>query len=94
MKQDITLNFPNRSFSCNIGYILFDTDDYNTRLYCFEQDLNFTYSLPSYYYKGERAYGVFKYNINSWLAGELKISETVKDISGKTECTVQFSGSF
>lgn len=54
--QDVSydpLKFP-VSFSGRIAW--FDTDSYNTRIYTYENDVLYAYSLPAYYYQGLRSY--------------------------------------
>ena len=43
-----------RNISCAAEYILFDTDSYNTRIYAYENDVLYSYSIPFYYYRGSR----------------------------------------
>lgn len=42
-------------------YALFDTDSYDSRLYSFETNALYVYSIPAYYYKGSRAYLMIRY---------------------------------
>ena len=42
----------------------FSTDSYNTRIYAYENDLLYTYSIPAYFGKGIRSYLNLKYSIN------------------------------
>ena len=40
----------------NMGATLFETDDYDTRIYIYQQDMMYNYSLPAYYGKGVHYY--------------------------------------
>jgi hypothetical protein len=48
-------------------YALFDTDDYDNRLYAYENDVWMAYSLPAYYGKGTRQYVMVQYKVNKAL---------------------------
>lgn len=54
------LSFP-LSFSARIAY--FDTDSYNARIYVYENDVQYAYSFPAYYYQGTKAYLTIRYNV-------------------------------
>ena len=43
-----------RKISAAATYILFDTDSYNTRIYAYETDVLYSYSVPFYFYRGNR----------------------------------------
>lgn len=54
-----------------LRYALFDTDGFNSKIYAFEKEVLYGYSLPAYYYKGSRVMGLVRYtvkrNIDVWL---------------------------
>jgi len=59
--QDIIfkpLRFP---FSFTARYALFDTDSYGIRFYTYENDVLFSYSIPSFYGRGTRFYINLRY---------------------------------
>lgn len=47
-------------------YALFDTDTYDERLYTYERDLRYSFSIPAYYYNGQRVYLMIKYSPYPW----------------------------
>jgi len=49
--------------SFSVRYALFDTDSYNARLYAYENDLLYTWSIPGYYGIGSRAYVMMKWRV-------------------------------
>ena len=67
--QDITWN--TGKFSISGRYALFDTDDYDNRLYVYEKDVWLAFSFPAYYGVGIRNYLLFQYSISKkvdiWL---------------------------
>ncbi|MCD4664622.1 MAG: helix-hairpin-helix domain-containing protein [Bacteroidales bacterium] len=69
--QDIAWNPPNGKLSVIFRYSLFDTDSYDERIYAYENDVLYAFSVPAYYYKGSRGYILLKYQItrkiNFWL---------------------------
>ncbi|HLP14442.1 MAG TPA: hypothetical protein VK177_21105 [Flavobacteriales bacterium] len=66
-------------FSFNIRYAIFDTDDYNARVYAYESDVLYYYYIPSYYYKGSRIYGNIRFQYKKWLDVWLKVAQWLYD---------------
>nr|ADI17789.1 hypothetical protein [uncultured Sphingobacteriales bacterium HF0130_33B19] len=75
--QDIKYKplFSKISFSSR--YILFNTPTYDTRIYAYESDILYGYSIPAYYGKGSKVYLVTKYNIIRNLDFWIKIAQTI-----------------
>ena len=69
--QDVSYQFTNKPLRISARYALFDTDTYEERLYAYESDVLYAFSIPAYYYKGSRFYLMLKYdvsrNIDLWL---------------------------
>lgn len=69
--QDITWRPKETPWALSFRYALFDTDSYDERIYAYENDVLYAYSIPSYYYRGSRAYILVKYslgrNIDLWF---------------------------
>jgi hypothetical protein len=57
-------------------YILFNTSTYDSRIYAYESDVLYGYSIPSYYGKGSKIYFVAKCNIIQNLDFWLRIAQT------------------
>jgi len=51
-----SMHFKRSRFSGNIAVTIFETDGYDTRLYAYEADLLYNFSLPAYYGKGIHYY--------------------------------------
>lgn len=49
--------------SFSLRYALFDTDTYNARIYAYENDLLYTWSIPAYSGVGSRAYAMVKWRV-------------------------------
>ena len=55
---------------------LFDTDDYDTRLYAFENNVLWTFSIPAFAGQGMRYYLLGQYKLNSQLTAYFRFSRT------------------
>ena len=62
--QDIIYKHSRLPFTSSIRYALFDTDSYNTRIYAYENDILYAFSIPPYFNKGSRFYFNFRYKFN------------------------------
>ncbi|WP_240773295.1 hypothetical protein [Pontibacter sp. SGAir0037] len=56
--QDINFNFSRFRFSTR--YAIFDTDNYDTRIYAFERDVLYAFSIPAFSGRGTRLYGLLQ----------------------------------
>jgi hypothetical protein len=65
--QDINFKPLSASVSFSFRYALFDTKSYNSRIYAFENDILYSYSIPSYYYKGQRYYLTLRYKLKKGI---------------------------
>lgn len=54
----------------------FSTDDYDSRIYAYENDVLYAVSLPAYYGKGFRTYLIARYGINRNLDLWLRFART------------------
>lgn len=57
-------------------YLLFDTDTYNDRIYTYENDLLYSWSVPSFSGKGSRFYSMVKFDVGIHTSLWLKYSLT------------------
>lgn len=72
--QDIT--FQKNKFVFNARYALFDTDDYDNRLYVFEKDVWLAFSFPAYYGVGVRSYVLVQYAVSPAIVLWLRWART------------------
>ncbi|HCW07977.1 MAG TPA: hypothetical protein DGG95_11510, partial [Cytophagales bacterium] len=97
--QDVSYSF-NR-FSITARYALFDTDDYDNRLYVYERDAWLAFSFPAYYGKGVRQYLMLQYRVTRqtdvWLrwgqtsyTNRESVGSAGETISGDTRNDVKF----
>lgn len=73
--QDIAISIPKPDISIHVRAAYFDTDSYDERLYAYESDVYYAFSIGSYYYKGVRGYLVVRYKYK-WLSIWLRLAHT------------------
>jgi hypothetical protein len=66
-----------KPLSGNIRLQYFETDSYNSRLYAYENDVLFSYSIPVFYEKGYRYYLNINYELNRKLSVWGRIAQTL-----------------
>lgn len=59
--QDILYKPKSSPLDITLRYALFDTDSYDTRIYSYENNALYVFSVPAYYYRGSRAYVLLRY---------------------------------
>ncbi len=67
MYADLIFKPMMKPFSANIRLQYFETDSYNSRLYAFENDVLYSFSIPVFYEKGYRYYLNVNYDITKKL---------------------------
>jgi hypothetical protein len=72
--QDVTYEIGRLSVAGR--YALFDTDDYDNRLYVYERDAWLAFTFPSYYGKGVREYLLVQYRISKHIDFWLRWGQT------------------
>lgn len=98
--QDLKFNFRKIPLTVYGRYAIFNTDNYDSRIYAYENDLLGVFSIPSYYYKGIRTYLMLKYEIGRtvdiWFrwdvfsyANQDSISSGLEEIQGNEKTTVK-----
>jgi hypothetical protein len=77
--QDIIykkLKFP---FTFTLRYAVFDTKSYDSRVYAYENDVLYSYSVPALYYKGQRAYFIVNWDITRNFEIWVRVASTIYD---------------
>jgi hypothetical protein len=102
--QDLIYKPAVKRFSMNGRLAWFDTDGYNSRLYAYENDMLYSFSIPALYGKGIRTYLNFRQTLNEKLTIWLKFAATHRfsqtgteepdDLVTKSEIKVQFNYQF
>jgi len=73
--QDIAVEPPRTGLALHARFALFDTERYDERLYAYENDLYYAFTIGSYYYKGCRWYLLLRYKYK-WLSIWIRMSRT------------------
>ena len=66
-----------KPYSANIRLQYFETEGYNSRIYAYENDVLYSFSIPFFYDKGYRYYININYDINKKLTLWLRCAQTV-----------------
>lgn len=74
--QDVAYKPLESKWSATLRYALFETDDYASRIYAYEPDVLYAFSVPAHYGSGQRYLLVFKYRFHHKLSAWLRLSET------------------
>ena len=75
--QDIAYKPENRPFSLTFRYAIFDAKDYNARVYAYENDVLYSFSVPAMYGKGMRFYLLGKVKLFNSLTLYARIGRTI-----------------
>jgi hypothetical protein len=71
--QDIGVNLEKQGLDFKLRFAMFDTDTYDERLYAYENDISYTFTINSYYYRGCKGYIIIKWKYR-WFEIQGKIS--------------------
>jgi hypothetical protein len=74
--QDIFYELSKIPLSLNMRYAIFDTDSYDSRIYAYESDILYAFSIPAYYSKGTRMYFNLKYTVGKFMDIWLRYAQT------------------
>jgi hypothetical protein len=74
--QDVNYKPMKSKFSFSLRYVMFDTDSYDARIYAYENDVLYAYSIPSYYYRGSKYYLMVHYSIMRGIDCWLRFART------------------
>jgi len=97
--QDASFDW--RKFSFSGRYVLFDTDDFDNRIYVYERDVALAFNFPAYNGRGVRHFILLQYRVNEkidfwarWAQTRFSARETIgtggEMIMGNTQNDVRF----
>lgn len=66
-----------KPFSGNVRLAWFETDGYNSRIYAFENDVLYAYSIPVFFGKGYRYYLNIEFKVNKKVAFWARFAQTI-----------------
>ena len=75
--QDIAYKPENKPYSLSFRYAIFDAKDYNARIYAYENDVLYSFSVPALYGKGMRVYLLGKVKLFNALTLYARIGRTI-----------------
>ena len=75
--QDIAYKPENKPYSLTFRYAIFDAKDYNARIYAYENDVLYSFSVPALYGKGMRIYLLGKVKLFNDLTIYARIGRTI-----------------
>lgn len=75
--QDIFIRPFQSPLSLNARFMLFDTDNFDNRIYTYENDLLYEFGIPFFQRQGMRTYLNFRYKIKRYATWEFKIARTL-----------------
>jgi hypothetical protein len=76
MYQDFQIKFMDFKSTLTGRVAIFDIGDYNARIYAYENDVLYYFSVPAFYNRGARAFLVYHYKFNRHFEFWGKISRT------------------
>ena len=90
-----------KPFAGNIRLQYFETEGYNSRIYAYENDVLYSFSIPAFYDKGYRVYINFSYNVTKKLTlwarwarayypEKNSIGSGLDEINGSNKTTINF----
>lgn len=74
--QDIKWKSRKKAFSIFSRIAFFDTDGWNSRIYAYENDILYIFTVPAYYDKGIKYYLGGKYDLNKKISFWMRLSHT------------------
>ncbi len=105
MYADVIFKPALKPFSGNIRVQYFETDSYNSRLYAYENDVLYSYSIPVFYETGYRYYLNLNYDVNKKLSlwgriaqtlspGKKSVGSGLDEIAGNHRTEVKFQAMY
>ena len=99
--QDVRFEPAKFPFKVTTRIAWFSTDSYNSRIYAYEDDLLYTFSVPAYFDKGVRGYLNINYGLSDKIDFYFKLGHTIyndresissgyNEISGNTKTELKF----
>lgn len=75
--QDLRYSFRKIPLVLYGRYAIYQTDTYDSRIYAYENDLLYVFSVPAYYGRGSRYYLMAKVRVNRYLDFWVRWSQTI-----------------
>ena len=97
--QQISYQPLSTSYSLKLRYIVFNTPEFSSRIYAYEPDVLYSFSVPAYYGIGKAIVAVLKYklphNISAYFKWRVVFEDseliyTNKDVSHQLKCLIKW----
>lgn len=75
--QDVSYEFRKIPLSLDFRFHIFDVQDFENRIYTYEQDVLYAFAVPMVYGMGTRYYANIKYDVSKHISLWFKIAQTV-----------------
>lgn len=76
--QDVAYSLPSSKFNFRFRYALFSSSSFNTRIYAYENDMRFQFSVPAYFGEGSRSYLLINYKASNAIQFSFRIAQTFR----------------
>ena len=86
--QDISYRPAKTPLVLTARLAVFETDSWNTRIYAYENDVLYYFSIPAYYSRGTRAYFLAKYSVGRKMDIWFRVAQTFFAEIGRASCRV------
>ena len=73
---DLIIQSPDKPYTISLRYALFNTDDYTSRIYAYERDAYFSYSIKPYFNRGQKVYLLAKWSMNRLFTFVFRIAHS------------------
>ncbi|MES2568289.1 MAG: helix-hairpin-helix domain-containing protein [Bacteroidota bacterium] len=77
--QDLIYKKMKFPFTFTLRYAVFDTKSFNSRVYIYENDVLYSYSVPALYNKGQRAYFIVNWDVTRNFEIWVRVASTIYD---------------
>ena len=93
--QDINYRFREIPVTLWFRYCLFSTDSWDSRIYAYENDLLYSFSIPALSGEGSRSYIMAKWDISDFAEMRIKygltsVIENTNSVDNKSDLKMQF----
>lgn len=99
--QDVLYRPVNKPYDFTFRYAIFDTDNYDSRVFMYENDVLYAFSIPSFYDRGTRMYLMMRLKVNksldiwariaqTWYSNRSSIGTGLELIEGNTRTDAKF----
>ncbi len=74
--QQVEYIFPSQAFKLHFRFTNFNTDGFDARIYAYENDVLYAFSIPAFYDRGDHFYILLNYKMNATLNFWFKLGHT------------------